>query len=254
MIGKTYLASTIIETCTETNAWVTAYFYCKELDESRNTAIAIFRTLLLQLVRRLPELIPYCHHMLKTSDSPVLSAFSKAKTVLNVFCERARHLRVVIDGIDESAPAERKLLLDTLRDMCRNFDQRAPGTFRVLILSRPIPEIKCVLQFADVLNLNAEHNRDDIQKYCQRRLGELEKFQLDDKTLQDVAHMVSSRADGKFPALHELSGLSANNLGIFLFAKLVMGNLAAQPNRYRFNAEITSTNVPNQLKDAYVMG
>jgi hypothetical protein len=47
-------------------------------------------------------------------------------------------------------------------------------------------------------------------------------------------------------------GKRINFLGIFLFAKLVMNNLAKQPNRRRFQTEIDAARLPSELNEAYV--
>lgn len=41
-------------------------------------------------------------------------------------------------------------------------------------------------------------------------------------------------------------------LGMFLFAKLVMNNLAKQPNLALFRNEIASARLPNEIDQAYV--
>lgn len=45
---------------------------------------------------------------------------------------------------------------------------------------------------------------------------------------------------------------NTNLTGIFLFARLVMNNLAKQPNRRRFHDEIKVTRLPSELNQAYV--
>ncbi|KAB8225072.1 hypothetical protein BDV33DRAFT_164515 [Aspergillus novoparasiticus] len=231
--GKTYLASVIIETCLEDSSSVTCYFYCKEKVKSRNSAIAVLRGILLQLARQHRELIPYCYAKIKSSGSLMLSDLSTANGILEVFCERIPRLNVVIDGVDE-CEEQRKDLIDIFRILVRKNEIYAKGKLRVLFLSRPMNEVKNALPEAEMLALEPEHNRQDIQKYCERRKREFQKFGFDNEYLKDVVQIICTRADG-----------------MFLFAKLVMNNLKEQPTREDFRIETTAAILPREIDQAY---
>lgn len=192
---------------------------------------------------------------MQNSDSPVLSTLPQAKTILKVFFERIPHLYVIIDAVDECETADqRKLLIGTFEDLVRKCDSYSPGKLRVLIFSQPMFEIKKSLPSADTLTLAPEHNVDDIRKYCQRRTRELEKFEFNGQCLQDVVEIICTRADGKDHLISKFVRLPFSNLvlGMFLFAKLVMNNLARQPTRARFATEITSANLPSKINEVFV--
>ncbi|KAF7136711.1 hypothetical protein CNMCM5793_006029 [Aspergillus hiratsukae] len=231
--GKTYLASVLIDTCVKNPSWVTCYFYCNEKTDMKTTAIAVLRGILLGLVCQHKELVPYCHARLKSSLSPTLSDLSTANTLIETFCERIPHLYMIIDGLDECEEGL-KDLLETFKNLIKRSERYSPGKLRVLLLSRPLPEIKNALPEAAILALQPEHNKADIQKYCQRRTCELLKFEFSNVVLNDTVQRICTRADG-----------------IFLFAKLVMNNLAKQPSRGRFHAEISAARLPQELNQAY---
>ncbi|BAE55442.1 unnamed protein product [Aspergillus oryzae RIB40] len=215
--GKTYLASVVIETCLEDSSSVTCYFYCKEKVKSRNSAIAVLRGILLQLARQHRELIPYCYAKIKSSGSLMLSDLSTAN-----------------DGVDE-CEEQRKDLIDIFRILVRKNEIYAKGKLRVLFLSRPMNEVKNALPEAEMLALEPDHNRQDIQKYCERRKREFQKFGFDNEYLKDVVQIICTRADG-----------------MFLFAKLVMNNLKEQPTREDFRIETTAAILPSEIDQACV--
>ncbi|KAE8378508.1 hypothetical protein BDV26DRAFT_281035 [Aspergillus bertholletiae] len=231
--GKTYLASVIIEACREDSSSVTCYFYCKEKVKPRNSAIAVLRGILLQLVRQHRELTPYCHAKIKGAGSLMLSDLLTASSILEVYCERIAQLNVIIDGVDE-CEEQRKDLIDIFRSLARKGGIYSKGRLRVLFLSRPMNEIKNAIPEAEIIALEPGHNRQDILKYCERRKREFQKFGFDNEYLKNVVQIICARADG-----------------MFLFAKLVINNLKEQPTRADFRDETTAAILPSEIDQAY---
>lgn len=197
VLGKTYLASVLIEECLKQGDCTTCYYYCSENEAaSRDSAKAILRGILLQLVCQHTELIPYCYAKMESSFSSSLSDLSTMNTLLETFCERISRLYVVIDGLDECGDGK-KDLLETFKSLVEKAEVLSPGKIRVVFLSRPVPEIKNSLPNSQVLVLETENTKDDIQKYCQHRTRELVKFDLGDSILNDVVDRICFRADGK---------------------------------------------------------
>uniref|UniRef100_A0A093VGA7 Putative SWI/SNF-related matrix-associated actin-dependent regulator of chromatin subfamily A member 3-like 1 n=1 Tax=Talaromyces marneffei PM1 TaxID=1077442 RepID=A0A093VGA7_TALMA len=138
------------------------------------------------------------------------------------------------DAVDECQSSEEaKNLLDTFKDLTKKCDNHSPGKLRVLFLSQPTSEIRNSLVSADTLTLTPELNVGDIRKYCQHRTRELEKFEFSSEDIKNVVEIICARADG-----------------MFLFAKLVMNNLAKQPNLALFRDEITGARLPNEIDQA----
>ncbi|KAL4786749.1 hypothetical protein BJX76DRAFT_354925 [Aspergillus varians] len=231
--GKTYLASVLIEACLKDPSCITCYFYCNEKFKTKNSALAILRGILLQLIYQHHELVPYCHFKRKSARTHTLSDLSTAYTLIEIFCERISRLYMIIDGLDECEEG-RKDLLDTFKSLLKKTEGHSPGRLRLLFLSRPLNEIKTAVPSAAILALGPEHNKEDIQRYCRRRTCELEKFEFGDVILNKVVEKICIKADG-----------------MFLFVKLVINNLAKQPTRDRFHAEISDSRLPNELGQAY---
>lgn len=196
LLGKTYLASVLIEACLQKTDCTTSYFYCSEQAGSRGSAIVILRGILLQLICRHTELIPYCYTKMKSSLSSILSDLSTINTLLETICERISQLYFVIDGLDECGEGK-KDVLETFKNLVEKAEAISPGKLRVVFLSRPAPEIKNSLPEAQVFTLEPENTKIDIQKYCQYRTRELAKFDFGDNILHDVIERICTRADGK---------------------------------------------------------
>ncbi|KAF9884899.1 hypothetical protein FE257_000966 [Aspergillus nanangensis] len=150
---------------------------------------------------------------MEKSLTATLSDLSTANVILDTFVQRVPRLYVIIDGLDECNNG-RKDLLDILRRLVIRTESYAPGKLRVALLSQPSSEIKNSLPETEVLALLSEHNQKDIQKYCQQRKRELDKFEFADGYLKQTLDRICTKADG-----------------MFLFAKLVMNNLSRQPTR-----------------------
>lgn len=132
----------------------------------------ILRGILLQLICRHTELIPYFYIKMKSSLSSILSDLSTINTLLETLCERISRLYVVIDGLDECGD-RKKDVLETFKNLVKKAEVISPGKLRVVFLSRPAPEIKNSLPAAQVFALEPENTKINIQKYCQYRMREL---------------------------------------------------------------------------------
>jgi hypothetical protein len=180
---------------------VTYYFYCKEQKTKgekvgiKNSAIAILRGILLQLVFQHSELVPYCHSRFKSSLSPTLSDLSTANALIETFCARIPRLYMIIDGLDECEDG-RKDLLETFKNLIKRGANYAPEKLRVLFLSQPLPGIKNALPEAAILTLQPEHTKADIQKYCRTRTRELLKFEFSNEDLNYIVQRICTKADG----------------------------------------------------------
>ncbi|KAL2820837.1 hypothetical protein BDW59DRAFT_150618 [Aspergillus cavernicola] len=232
-LGKTYLASVLIEACKKAPSWSTCYFYCKEKMEMSTSALGVLCGILLQLVCQHSDLVSYCHSKRIISVSPRLTDLSTANTLIETFCERIPRLYMIIDGLDECEEG-RKELLETFKNLINKSGVHSTGKVRILVLSQPVAEFKNAVPEASILALGPEHNKTDIESYCQHRSREFRKFNLPNGTIPDALERICIRADG-----------------MFLFAKLVITNLARQTTDGGFKEEISTARLPNELNQAY---
>jgi hypothetical protein len=198
--GKTILASTIIQKCMEIPNFKTSYFYCREHDSSVNTAAAVLKGILRQLLMHNQGPLPTC--IAKKSNSPeeVLVNIDTVKSLLELFCDSDMNQFIVIDGLDELKLVEVKPIVKfwiTMADKCENYK---PGKIRVLFVSQDGGDIRKLMQSgsADIFDLPPDRSTEDINRYILAQFDNLqEKFDLSDKDTHEARNKISARAEGK---------------------------------------------------------
>ncbi|KAH8586783.1 C2H2 domain-containing protein [Bisporella sp. PMI_857] len=233
--GKTILASVIVDSCLQDTSYTTGYFYCREDDPEKNDCISIYRSLLSQLLNHSRGLIPYCYDKYMSSGELNLTSTALAEQLLKLCFEKIPKQFIIIDGLDECSPAQRKLVLSFFTSMVDKCDEREPGKLRILFVSQDFPDIEKALQVADVMKLGPEDNENDIKAYVYDWSKKIKKkYYLNDIQLKFIEESTLIRSQG-----------------MFLFAKLVMENLHAQETRIDLLSEIKEYNFPKGLGEAY---
>ncbi|KAG0649191.1 Vegetative incompatibility HET-E-1 [Hyphodiscus hymeniophilus] len=233
--GKTILASVIIDSCLQDTSYITGYFYCQEGDPEKNDCISILRGLLAQLLNHSRDLIPYCYEKYLSSGEVNLTSPALAERLLKLCFERIPRQFIIIDGLDECIPSQRKLVLSFFTSVVDKCDEREPGKLRVLFVSQNFPDIGKALQTADVMKLTPADNKNDIKSYVRQWSEKIkEKYSLNKEQIEFIQESTLIRSQG-----------------MFLFAKLVMENLHAQETRIDLLTEIEVYPFPQGLGDAY---
>jgi hypothetical protein len=234
--------------------FVTSYFYCHYEDQGTNSAVGILKGLVDQLLDKYPDLLPPCHTKHSTSGEPSLRSLSLAKQLFENFCSTVPKLFVVIDGLDECEPYERKQLLDTFVEVVTQCDIDDPGKLRVLFISQDFADIRRGLEklAPEIVTLSPRDNNGDIQTYVRGWVDRIaDKY---DPFTHDLAeylrNLTVSRAKGKCELLRSYRYLTHLCTGMFLYAKLVMDNLWHQPTRDDLLDAIKKENFPDGLKEA----
>lgn len=256
-LGKTVLASVIVDACFDNTLYNTSYFYCKDNGEEKKDCISIYRGLLSQLLNKCHDLVPHCYEKSLGSGEIRLTSLSLAQNLLALFCEKIPRQCIIIDGIDECDQAQRKLLFEFWLDLVRKIEDRDPGKIRIAFISQLFPDIEKALQEFTVLKLTSKHNQEDIEKFTESwcvkiqekhdpRGEQMDKFQF-------IKEATCIRAEGNNLSTREFSITLTQQIGMFLFAKLVLENLYAQERQEDLFNEIQSYNFPEGIEDAYVL-
>lgn len=258
IIGKSVLASVVIDEIRSRAAVDHAFFYCKDSDRDRNSYTQILRALLSQLVSQTRDLVPYYYDEGIQSGEVSLKSKKLSEKLLDFAVQNIRKGFVVIDGIDECPSSERKALLEHLTHLIDRCDVAFPGKVRLMVLSREEPDIKKLLAGSEALKITSCDTLEDINTYVKYQANRLEsKFsELDTSDLDYIRKCVLDRTDGKtssrltlvFSA--PLQWSLTEYPGMFLFAKLVTENLIAQPTIYDLQREIHPQVFPNGLEQA----
>jgi hypothetical protein len=197
--GKTVLASTAIDDCQEDPEACTAYFYCKHGDPQRTTFISIIKTLLRQLLSSQHALLPWCYDQFVSSDQ--LSPSERiCKEMIRMALLNIDKTFIIVDGVDECEPKERKPLLSFIGQMISECESRAPGKLRVMLTSRDEPDIRKYLTTFVELRMRPDDNERDMKRFIRGWCQKIkEKFEeLSEGDLNCISTHTFERADGKY--------------------------------------------------------
>ncbi|KAH8687413.1 hypothetical protein BGZ60DRAFT_363661, partial [Tricladium varicosporioides] len=236
--GKTVLASLVVEELQRLQSAhpiTLGFFYCKHKDNQRNTFNAVARAILAQLLNQNEDLLPYLFENASTSGEIVLGSPSLTKELLETALKSSEKLYIVIDGLDECDPPEKKAIIQWFQSVVAALPDTEFDSLRCLFISQDDGEIGKLLSKLPTIRIKPEDTRADIQTYVTIWGKEIqEKFDLPDENRKDIITAVIERADG-----------------MFLFAKLVMENLFSQTKRENLTKELEPARFPRGLEDAY---
>lgn len=197
LIGKTILASVLVDACEKIDNSHTAYFYCNYDDQETNTTLVVLKGLLMQAVTWRPELMSYFDEQRLNGGEPTIFKEQTAKKLANLVFRDGGQVYLVIDGIDECSPDDRKSILSFLSTLVREIDQESPGKLRLIVISQNEPDIGRALVNATELQIGKQLNGDDIALYVEtytRRIGS--KFGLDQDEVSALQKETCRYAEG----------------------------------------------------------
>ncbi|KAI0914790.1 hypothetical protein F4823DRAFT_192149 [Ustulina deusta] len=235
--GKTILASRIIDYCVEHRRdFKTSFFYCREDDPKQNNCLAIYKSLLIQMLRHHPDLLPSCYEK-KLKGNEMLNDEGVARVLIGLFCNENMNQFIIIDGVDEIETAQRKPLLQFFSGLVDKCDTYKPGKVRVMFLGHDLAvykQLKC-MESATIIQLEPHVIEKDIALFVAEKAKQLkEKFDLTNEELQSAQELTIYRSDG-----------------MFLFASLAMDNLIRQPTVECVKKELRADFFPEDLRTAY---
>lgn len=207
IVGKTVLASAIIDACKQRSAFVTSYFYCHADDQGSNSAVAVLRGLVDQLLDQFPQLLPPCHTRQTSSGEPTLRSLPLAKKLFEDFAFTIPKLFIIVDGLDECEQMERKQILDFFVEVVGKCDTEEPGKLRVLFVSQDYADIRKALHSSSiarivpkVISLSSSDNERDICSYVRIWVDRIaNKYTpLNEELLEYLRNLTVARAKGTY--------------------------------------------------------
>jgi hypothetical protein len=200
LVGKTVLASVIIEKSKSLPSTIVAYFYCKYKEQERNTFVAVFRAIILQLLAQSKDsdLLQVLYERSVESGERYLESQSLCTELLSMAVgsiSKSISIHMIIDGLDECENKERKIIISEITKLLRD---PQPGRVRVMFVSQPETTIRSLLQTATIVRLSESDNAKDIAEYTRHWCSEIQRqFNIDDEKRDLIRTLVCESAGGK---------------------------------------------------------
>ena len=198
VLGKTILASLIIEEIRKLKAVTLAYFYCKHNDLHRSSFVAIMKGILMQLIQDDDDILRYVYEKCASGNESTLDSPVELKNLVRVSMESCENVFIVIDGLDECEEVEEKAAAHWFRSLTTSGARIAQGGPHVLFISQRDGILDSILGKVRMLSLDPQDHRNDIEMFADHWSSEIQqKFQITDAKAIELFETVTSRAEGK---------------------------------------------------------
>lgn len=178
------------------------FFFCSAEDEKRNTAVAVLRGLVHQIIAKRPQLVKHALPYFETPER-TQQTLSSLETLWLMFSKLVADTELgttycVLDGLDECDQTGLRALLPRLANVVspRIPSPSATG-LRLAIISRDMPR----LQRCATVKLDPDYNEkviSDIELFVSVRLDELSIIEGFDEIRMAVQKTLRGRAEGTF--------------------------------------------------------
>lgn len=197
-LGKSVLASIIIQACLNHQQHRTAYYYCRSDDSDTLSCLNILKGLLMQQVNWYPNLVSYFHEQRHQKSEVTLTLDSTARQLFETIAWERDRQYIVLDGLDECPKEARKLILSFLTSLIAKIDAKTPSKVRLLVVSQPESDIRHLLERAQQFEVKADDNAEDIAIFVKRWMSRLhEKFGLESGIVSSLEERTCALTKGK---------------------------------------------------------
>jgi ankyrin repeat protein len=179
------------------------YYFCSHQDEMRNTAVAVLRGLVHQIVTKRPRLIKHALPYFETPER-TQQTLSSLETVWIIFSKMVNDpdlepMFCVLDGLDECDEDTLRVLVPKIVGVLSSkASSSTTKAFKLVIVSRDISS----LQGCARVKLDPDNNKKvarDIERFISVRVDELSRIEgFNDKFRTTVQTTLLARAEGTF--------------------------------------------------------
>ncbi|PGH01146.1 hypothetical protein AJ79_08017 [Helicocarpus griseus UAMH5409] len=205
--GKTmlsiYLSEQFEEIAQTSNTNQLIYYFCRHEDGSSNTASAILRTLIHQIIKKQPTLFRHAKPLFDTRKR-VEYTLSSTEALWAIFEALVRDPRIdttfcILDGLDECDGESIKFLATKLRDLLgHTTENNTFPKFQLLMVSREIHALKG----SPTIQIDPDHDEQvggDIERFISARLPELHRVEgFTPEIATHVEHVRLQKSEGTF--------------------------------------------------------
>ncbi|KAI1120284.1 hypothetical protein F5Y10DRAFT_258736 [Nemania abortiva] len=224
--GKTYLAAAAVDEAAIQHQ--TLYVFASYDSQNITSALAITQSLVFQAAAENQILQAI---VVGFSERDLASDGRKALELLKSLLIASTGTCIIVDGLDEIEELERRILLQRLDDLVDECSE-----LKILICSRPEDDItKAMSKKSRHLRID-QRNMASIQRYVNHKTQEW-------MALQDFDQQTASEISGL------LSPLAARANGMFLYARIVLDNLAQLSTIEEIQRELKA--LPTDMNAAY---
>lgn len=193
-VGKTAISAWLRENRRE----ISAYHFCNSLSKEKSDPVKLVTSIAYQLSTQLPD---YQEKLNYLNLEWIISEYQDARTLFDILIIRPllsiptpdRPITILIDGLDETSKAGRNELASFIAS---EFD-KTPDWFRLLITSRPDPEVLAPLQKFDpyIIESISEKNINDIREFLIKKLSGLAS---DNSKISIFIEKIIGKCEGNF--------------------------------------------------------
>ena len=195
-IGKTVLASLIIDEARKFPNATTIFFYCKHTDDQRNGFLTVAKSLLSQIFAQQDLLTQYFSEEASKSTEAILSSSATAAELLKIALSSCKTVYMILDGLDEYSRDDRKELISWIQEVVSSLPKTDLGTIRCLFVSQEDGAARKDLFNVSQIKMTPAENKADIEAFCEKWHKKIEeKFGPLEKE-HHVKNVVSARAQG----------------------------------------------------------
>ena len=217
--GKTMLSIFLTEELERHTARIDntelAFFFCSAEDEKRNTAVAVLRGLVHQIIAKRPQLVKHALLYFETPER-TQQTLSSLETLWLIFSKLIANAELgtmfcVLDGLDECDESTLRVLLPRVVSLITGDALwSVKSTFKLAIVSRDLPGLRGCTTRVRLDPDNDEQVVSDIGLFVSARVAELSKIEgFDEDFRASVQAALLKRAQGTFLwvgyVMHELS-------------------------------------------------
>lgn len=197
IVGKTILASAIVDQARSVAKTSTAFFYCKYGDPSRNTFVSVARSLLAQLLAQNDHLLQILYEKASTSGEIMLTSKANARDLLHIALSSCGTTYVILDGIDECDRNDRKDIATWFQSVVAQLNLGSQEIIRCLFISQDDGIARKDLSTIPSIKIMPSDTKDDLGAFARFWHARIEdKFGKLQNSMH-IANILYARAQGK---------------------------------------------------------
>jgi hypothetical protein len=196
-LGKTVLASVVVDEARANLDAPVVFFYCKHKQTNRNSFLGVAKSLLVQMLTQKPEILPHLFEKAALDIRPLISSSQTAQELLKIGFTLYEKLFIVLDGLDECEKADRDEIATWFQETIDTFTTTKSCFVKCLFVSQ-----RDGIAFENFQYLQAVHiekqNQNDLREYAsvchsmiERKFGDLKS------SGHDMSQILVARAQGR---------------------------------------------------------